>query len=61
MIIRISSSEYSSIDMYGKQILPIIDEAVGKHMIINDDACYINPETNKCTIVFGGKHLNLKW
>ncbi|MBD8048544.1 MULTISPECIES: stage II sporulation protein E [Clostridium] len=51
MIIRISSSEYSSIDMYGKQILPIIDEAVGKHMIINDDACYINPETNKCTIV----------
>ena len=51
LIIRISSSEYASIDMYGKKVLPIINEAVGRNMVINDDACYINPETNKCTIV----------
>ncbi|ARC83618.1 stage II sporulation protein E [Clostridium argentinense CDC 2741] len=51
LIIRISSSEYASIDMYGKKVLPIINEAVGKNMVINDDACYINPENNKCTIV----------
>ncbi|WP_040330857.1 stage II sporulation protein E [Clostridium ihumii] len=51
-VVRITSEKYESLTIYSNKILPLINEATGKSMIINEDKCNINPKTNKCTIVF---------
>ncbi|WP_029451483.1 stage II sporulation protein E [Clostridium algidicarnis] len=35
-----------------KEILPVINEAVGRPMCIFDEGCVINPESNNCTVTF---------
>lgn len=50
-VVRVTASEYGSLQVYSNSILPIIEEAIDGNMVINDDACYIDSKNNKCIIV----------
>ncbi|GAA0117182.1 stage II sporulation protein E [Clostridium senegalense] len=51
-VIRITATQYGSLQVYSNRILPIIEEAAGTNMVVNEDGCYINSNTNSCIAVF---------
>lgn len=51
-VIKITMKACSGRQICVKQVLPLINEAIGKNMCISDEGCKIDASSNLCTITF---------
>lgn len=52
LVVKLYLKSCGGAQICSKKVLPLINEAVGKNMCINDEGCVIDPKTGMCTITF---------
>lgn len=52
LVIKLSMDSCGGAECCVKEILPLFEEGIGRHMCIGEEGCNINPEDKSCSAVF---------